>query len=197
MAVKKVAAREDQLTEFKFTEKNDLLAKLIIKKYPEGRTSSAVMPLLDLVQRQIKDNWIPIIALSYIAKFLNMKPNKVYEVASFYSMYNLAPVGKYFIQLCRTTPCWLCGSNNILNVCKNFLNIDLNETTDDSLFTLVEVECLGGCVNAPVIQINDDYYEDLTEESVISILKKLKNDEIPKTGPQVNRKCSEPIVIDN
>ena len=132
------------------------------------------MPLLDIAQEQM-GGWIPTVAMSCIANTLKISAIEVFEVASFYSMYNLAPVGKYLIQICRTTSCWLCGSEKILEACRNFLGIELGQTTADKLFTLLEVECLGACVDAPVIQINHDYYENLTEEKIVEILKKLRS----------------------
>jgi NADH dehydrogenase (ubiquinone) flavoprotein 2 len=158
------------------------------------------MPLLDLAQRQTADvgakadpvygGWIPRAAMDHIADVLGMAPIKVYEVASFYSMYNLAPVGKYLVQLCTTTPCQLCGSDDIVKACTSHLGTGLNETTPDGKFTLMEVECLGACVNAPMVQINDDYYEDLTATSMKEILDLLAEDMKPKIGSQKGRKAS-------
>ena len=176
---------------FAFTPENLAEAKKIIARYPEGRQASAVMPLLDIAQRQ-HDNWLPRAAMDHVAELLEMPRIRVYEVASFYTMYNLAPVGKYFLQVCTTTPCWLRKSGDIVDAVKAHLGIGMGETTADGLFTLIEVECLGACVNAPMIQINDDYYEDLTPESVVDILKALANGEQPKTGPQNGRRSSEP-----
>jgi len=154
---------------FEFTAENLAKAKAAINKYPAGCQQSAVMPLLDLAQRQ-HHNWIPRAAMDYIANMLGMPPIKVYEVATFYTMYNKQPVGKNLLQVCRTTPCWLRGSDEVTTACKNKLGIEIGETTADNKFTLVEVECLGACVNAPVVQINDDYYENLTPEKMESIL---------------------------
>lgn len=174
-----------------------------ISLYPKGRQQSAVMPLLDLAQRQVAEEgakaspvyggWIPRAAMDHIAELLGMAPIKVYEVASFYSMYNMAPVGKYLIQLCGTTPCWLCGSDDIAKVCKDHLGIGMGETTRDGKFTLIEVECLGACVNAPMVQINDDYYEDLTATSMKEVLDLLAEDMKPKIGSQKARKASMAI----
>jgi NADH-quinone oxidoreductase subunit E len=163
-------------TEFKFSDENMIKAHEILKKYPKGKERSAVMPLLYLAQEQ-NDNWIPTTAMDYVADLLSIPPMQVYEVANFYTMYNKKPVGKYLIQICRTTPCWLCGSNNIVKTCKKELGIDIGETTEDKLFTLIEVECLGACTAAPMMQINDDYYENLTEEKVVEILNKLKGND--------------------
>ena len=164
----------DRDMEFSFTDDNLRQAGAIIARYPAGKERSAIMPLLYLAQRQ-NDNWIPRSAMNYIANMISMQPMHVYEVASFYTMYNKKPVGKYLIQICRTTPCWLCNSDGVTNACKKELGIDIGETTGDGLFTLVEVECLGACVDAPIIQINDDYYDKLTEEGITEILKGLKH----------------------
>lgn len=185
---------------FVFSKKNQKTIKTIITKYPKGRQKSAVMPLLDLAQRQVAEEgakanppyggWIPRAAMDKIAEILDMPEVKVYEVCSFYSMYNMAPVGKYLIQACTTTPCWLCGSDEVVKTCKEKLGIGLNETTDDGMFTLMEVECLGACVNAPMAQINDDYYEDLNEKNMSEILDLLSEDMKPQTGSQKGRKGS-------
>ncbi len=177
---------------FEFTKENFTAAEHIIAKYPEGRERSAVMPLLDLAQRQ-HDNWLPVAAMDYIASILSMPPMRVYEVASFYTMYNMKPVGKHFVQICTTTPCWLRGSDNIVAAAKKYLGIGLNQTTEDGAFTLIEVECLGACSNAPMCQVNDDYYEDLDEDSTVAVLKALAEGQAPKTGSQIGRVSSEPI----
>ena len=182
----------NQPESFKFTAENLKKAQEIIAKYPKSKQHSAVMPLLDLAQRQ-HDNWLPKAAMDYIADFLEMSPIQIYEIATFYSMYNKQPVGKYLVQICRTTPCWLEGSDNITKVCKNKLGIDIGETTTDGTFTLVEVECLGACVNAPMMQINDDYYEDLDAASMEKILDDLVAGKKPKTGSYKGRHSSEPI----
>jgi len=143
----------------------------ILKKYPSER--SAIMPLLYLAQEQ-NDNWIPTAAMDHIAEILNLPKMYIYEVANFYTMYNKQPVGKYLIQVCRTTPCWLCGSDEIVKACKEKLNIDIGETSEDRQFTLVEVECLGACTAAPMCQINDDYYENLDKEKMAAIIDNLK-----------------------
>ena len=179
--------------EFQFTQENQVKVKEIIAKYPTGKQKSAVMPLLDLVQRQ-NNNFISKEIIEHIANLLEMPPIKVYEVASFYSMYNLKPVGKYLLQVCGTTPCMLCGAEDLIKVCKEKLGIDREETTDDQLFTLKEVECLGACVNAPMVQINDDYYEDLNPEIFAQILDDLKAGKPIKVGSQTGRKSSEPII---
>ncbi len=176
---------------FEFTKENLEIAKKIIAKYPKGKQQSAVMPLLDLAQRQ-NENWIPTAAMDCIANMLEMPFIKVYEVASFYTMYNKQPVGKHLIQVCRTTPCWLRGSDEVTSACKNRLGIDVGETTDDKKFTLVEVECLGACVNAPMVQINDDYYEDLNAESMTKVIDDLSRGIQPKSGSQTGRQASAP-----
>src|SRR5712671_5040750 len=150
----------DQPDSFEFTPENLDRAQAHIAKYPPGRQASAVLPLLDLAQRQM-GGWVPRAAMDYVGGLLGMAPIRVYEVATFYTMFNLKPVGKYLLQVCRTTPCWLRGSDKLTETCQRKLGIGLKETTADGKFTLVEVECLGTCVNAPVIQINDDFYEDL------------------------------------
>lgn len=176
---------------FSFTPENAEKAKAHIAKYPPGRQASAVLPLLDLAQRQ-NGGWVSREVMDYLAELLDMAPIRVYEVATFYSMLNLEPVGKYLVQLCRTTPCWLCGGNGIRDAAKEFLGIEVGGTTEDGLFTLVEVECLGACVNAPMVQINDDYYEDLTPSRMTEILAMLKRGEQPPTGPQTGRQTSAP-----
>ena len=159
---------------FSFNAENEMVAKKIIAKYPEGRAASALIPLLDLAQRQ-NDNWLSKSAIKYVAKFLEVSETTAFEVASFYTMFRLKPRGQYLIQMCRTTPCWLRGSDSLRDELKSHLEIDLEGTSKDNMFTLVEVECLGACVNAPVVQINDQYYEDLTSEKLISIIKTLRS----------------------
>ncbi|MCM1001525.1 MAG: NADH-quinone oxidoreductase subunit NuoE [Wolbachia endosymbiont of Melophagus ovinus] len=159
--------------QFSFTSENLRKAKKFIEMYPKGKEGSAVMPLLYLVQEQC--GWVPESAMRYVADMLHVPHIRVYEVASFYTMYNLKPVGKYLIQVCRTTPCWLCSSEEVLNTFKKKLGINIGETTKDNLFTLKEVECLGACVNAPVVQINDNFYENLTPEKVENIIAELSN----------------------
>ena len=192
-----------QPEDFDFQDQ-DMVAD-IFARYPKGREHSAIMPLLDLAQRQVAQTgpfgdlpngggWIPVAAMDKIAGMCGVAPIKVYEVATFYSMYNLEPVGKYLIQLCTTTPCWLCGSSDVVKACTDFLKIGMGQTTGDGYFTLMEVECLGACSNAPMMQVNDLYYEDLTAESMVKILRSLKRDEIPPSGPQNGRKGSMSIA---
>jgi NADH-quinone oxidoreductase subunit E len=180
----------EQPKEFAFTAENLEKANAIIAKYPPGRQQSAVMPLLDLAQRQ-HGGWLPRVAMDVVADMLSMPRIKAYEVATFYSMYNLKPVGKHFVQVCTTTPCWLVGSEGVVDACKKHLGIGLGETTKDGQFTLVEVECLGACVNAPMMQINDDYYEDLTPENTVAVLKALAEGKPVKTGSQTGRRGSQ------
>jgi len=171
---------------FFFTPENLAEAKRIAGKYPPGKHVSALLPLLDLAQRQ-NGNWLPSAAIAYVADLLEVPAIKAFEVATFYTMFNLEPVGKYLIQLCRTTPCWLAGGEAIAQACEVRLGIKTGETTPDGLFTIKEVECLGACVNAPVMQINDDYYEDLTPDTVVAIIDALARGEQPKVGSQTGR----------
>ncbi|MDR2831664.1 MAG: NADH-quinone oxidoreductase subunit NuoE [Rickettsiales bacterium] len=159
--------------QFSFTSKNLKKVKKFIEMYPKGKEGSAVMPLLYLVQEQC--GWVPESAMRYVADMLHIPHIRVYEAANFYTMYNLKPVGKYLVQVCRTTPCWLCNSEEVLNTFKKKLGINIGETTQDNLFTLKEVECLGACVNAPVVQINNDFYENLTPEKVENIITELSS----------------------
>ena len=176
---------------FSFTPESMARVKAIVAKYPPGRQASAVLPLLDLAQRQ-NGGWVSRAAMDYIAQVLDMAPIKVYEVATFYTMFNLKPVGRHLVQLCRTTPCWLRGSEELRHAAQQELGIGLKETTPDGLFTLVEVECLGACVNAPVAQINDDFYEDLSAESFRELLRALRRGEKPLIGSQTGRQTSCP-----
>lgn len=171
--------------EFRFSPENLERAKAHMAKYPEGRQASAVLPLLDLAQRQ-NGGWVSREAMAYIAEMLEMAEIRVYEVATFYTMVNLQPVGKYLIQLCRTTPCWLCGSNDLRDACQDVLGIDVGESTADGMFTLIEVECLGACVNAPMVQINDDFYEYLSVKRMKEVIAMLRRGEQPQTGRQTS-----------
>jgi NADH-quinone oxidoreductase E subunit len=177
---------------FEFNKENYQKAKEIIAKYPQNREKSAVMGLLDLAQRQ-NNGWLTREAMDYIASVINLAPIRVYEVATFYSMYNLKPVGKFLLQICTTTPCQLRGAEQIMAACKKHLGIELNETTIDEFFTIKEVECLGACVNAPIVQINDDYYEDLSADKIIEILQMLKEGRKVEIGSQTGRNASEPL----
>ena len=182
---------KNQPNTFEFTQENLDKAKNEIKKYPKKRKASAVMSLLYLVQNQNK-NWIPLAALKYVAKILDMPYIKVYEVATFYSMFNLSPVGKYFVQICTTTPCMIRGAKKITDICKKNISQNQNELSKNNLCSWTEVECLGACVNAPMMQINNDYFEDLDESKTEEIIKKLLHDEFPKPGSAINRKSNAP-----
>jgi len=176
---------------FAFNAENAERAKKIMARYPEGREASAVIGLLDLAQRQ-SGGWLPRAAMDHVAKTLDMAPIRVYEVATFYTMFNLKPVGKFHLQLCRTTPCWLRGSDALKHACEKKLGIGLKQVTPDGLFSMVEVECLGACVNAPVIQINDDFYEDLDPQRLEALLDALARGETTKIGSQTGRQGSAP-----
>ena len=182
--------------DFQCMDVNVLKAREIIARYPEGRQQSAVIPLLDLAQRQVgfetrTQGWLPIPVMELVAAELDMPPVRVMEVASFYTMFNLAPVGRFHVQVCGTTPCMLAGSDDVFAACKK-RGLRKGHTTDDGLFTLTEVECLGACANAPMVQINDDNYEDLTEASMKAILDALAMGQTPKPGPQIDRQTSCP-----
>ena len=187
-----VGQEDYQPDNFEFAPATMEMAQAEIAKYPAIRKASAVMPLLDLAQRQ-NYGWLPRAAMDYVAGLLEMPPIKVYEVATFYTMYNLKPVGRLHVQVCTNLPCWLRGSDHVVDACKQKLGIGFGETTADGNFTLTEVECLGACVNAPMLQINDDYYEDLDATSTKSILTQLELGEKPKPGSQIGRKSCEPI----
>ena len=189
MSLKKIS--KDQPEKFEFNDKNIELAKKMINNYPEGKQQSAVMSLLYLAQRQ-NNNWIPLAAMKYIAKFLNMPYIKVYEVATFYSMYNLSPVGKFFYQVCTTTPCMLRGAYKLVDVCKEKISSKENEISSDGNSSWMEVECLGACINAPMIQINDEYYEDLDEKKLENIIEQTVKGKTPKPGSYRGRVNSEP-----
>ena len=176
---------------FEWSETNFLKVKKIIEKYPSGRKQSAVIPLLDLAQRQNK-GWLNKKALEKVAETLSMSFIRVLEVATFYSMFNLKPIGKNYIQICRTTPCWLRGSDKLLNIAKAVTGCSLGETSKDKKFTVVEVECLGACCNAPMVQINDDYFEDLNEDNFKRLLINLNDDKEISKGSQIGRLSSNP-----
>ena len=178
---------------FAFTPENRAKADAMIAKYPAGCQASAVLPLLDLAQRQ-NDGWISQAVMEHVAELLDMASIRVYEVATFYTMLNLEPVGRYHVQLCRTTPCWLRGSDALRDACREELGIGLGGTTEDGLFTLTEVECLGACVNAPMVQINDHFYEDLDPARMKEILRALRAGSAPEPGPQTGRQTSAPAA---
>ena len=192
MSFKKIS--KNQPNNFEFNTNSKKLADNIMKNYPIGKQKSAVMALLYIAQRQ-NENWIPLSAMKYIAKYLNIPYIKVYEVATFYSMYNLSPVGKYFIQVCTTTPCMIRGAYKIVEACKEKISEKENEITSDGKCSWVEVECLGACVNAPMMQINDDYFEDLDKEKTEKIIDQILKGQIPKPGSYKGRKNSEPENI--
>jgi len=189
MNIKKIS--KEQPDTFEFNNKNLESAKKMILNYPEGKQQSAVMALLYLAQRQ-NDNWIPLVAIKYIAKFLDMPYIQVYEVATFYTMYNLAPVGKYFFQICTTTPCMIREAYKLVDVCKKKISKKEGEISKDGKSSWIEVECLGACVNAPMLQINDDYFEDLDSEKLEKIINKINKNETPKAGSYRGRVNSEP-----
>ena len=189
MAVKKISKVQPE--KFEFSKKNKETADSIIKNYPSEKQQSAVMALLYLAQKQ-NDNWIPLSAMKYIAKYLDMPYIKVYEVATFYSMYNLTPVGKYFFQVCTTTPCMLRGAYSLVDVCKRKISEEENCLSEDGKTSWLEVECLGACVNAPMLQLNEDYYEDLDPTKLEQIIDKISNNEVPQPGSYRGRLSSEP-----
>jgi NADH-quinone oxidoreductase subunit E len=181
---------------FAWTDANEAQAKTIVGRYPPGRQHSAIIPLLDLAQRQVGEEtktqgWLPIPVIEYVAAHLTMPYMRAYEVATFYTMFNLAPVGRYHVQVCGTTPCMLRGSDDVFAACVA-RGMKKGQTTADGLFTLSEVECLGACANAPMMQINDDNYEDLTFETTTALLEALAKGATPKPGPQVDRQTSSP-----
>ena len=190
MSVKKI--HKEQPETFEFNDKSMEAANKIVSNYPDGKQQSAVMALLYIAQRQ-NDNWIPLQAMKYIAKFLDMPYIKVYEVATFYSMYNLSPVGKYFFQVCTTTPCMLRGAYDLVKVCKNKISEKENVLSEDGKISWMEVECLGACVNAPMMQVNEDYYEDLNDKKLEEIIETIYQNKIPKPGSYSGRINTEPV----
>lgn len=195
-----IAPDSEQPKSFEFLKKNEKVIKDILSRYPKGRQKSAIMPLLDLAQRQMAETvkkgggWIPRAAMDEIARICDVAPMKVYEVATFYSMYNLRPVGKFNVQCCTTTPCWLRGSSDIVKTAEKTLGIKMGQTTADQTFTLTEVECMGACSNAPMVQVNDDYFEDLTVETMQNLLDALAKGKPTKSGPQNGRVGSMSIA---
>ena len=190
MSIKKI--HKEQPETFKFNDKSMEVANKIVSNYPDGKQQSAVMALLYIAQRQ-NGNWIPLQAMKYIAKFLEMPYIKVYEVATFYSMYNLSPVGKYFFQICTTTPCMIRGAYDLVKVCKNKISEKENVLSEDGKISWMEVECLGACVNAPMMQVNDDYYEDLNDKKLEEIIETIYQNKIPKPGSYSGRINTEPV----
>ena len=189
MSLKRPA--KDQPQTFEFSHSSLEAVKAVIAKYPKGKQQSAVMALLYIAQRQ-NNNWIPLAAMKCIAQFLHMPYIKVYEVATFYSMYNLSPVGKFFIQVCTTTPCMIRGASKLVEACKEKISENESELLKDKNCSWMEVECLGACVNAPMMQINDDYYEDLDKEKTLEILDKILKGETPTPGSYRGRLSNEP-----
>jgi len=183
----------EQPESFEFTPENLERARGHIGKYPPGRQQSAVLPLLHLAQVQ-SGGWLPRAAMNRVAEMLDMAPIRVYEVGTFYTMYNLRPVGRHLLQVCTTTPCWLRGSDEVVAACKRKLGIPVGGSTDDGLFTLIEVECLGGCVNAPIVQVNDDFYEDLDGQSTEVLLDALRAGMPPPPGSVIGRQGSAPVT---
>lgn len=182
---------------FAFDAESMALVEMHIAKYPAGRQASAVLPLLDLAQRQLGrltgSAWVPVAAMDEIGRILDMPPIRVYEVCTFYLMFNTAPVGRFHLQLCTTTPCWLRGSDDIVKACRDFTGIQgWKENSADGLFTMTEVECVGACVNAPVLQVNDGFYEDMDADRTTALLEALKRGEIPQPGSMTGRQTSAP-----
>ena len=182
---------------FSFDAESEARIAVILAKYPPGKQASAVLPLLNLAQRQMGrvtgSAWVPLVAMHEIARRLEIPPIRVYEVATFYAMFNTAPVGKYHLQVCTTTPCWLRGSDDVVHACRRATGItEWKETSADGLFTMTEVECLGACVNAPILQVNDDFYEDMDAESTERLLEALKRGEAPPPGSMKGRQTSAP-----
>ena len=181
---------------FAWSDENQVKANEILGRYPKGREQSASIPFLDLAQRQVgaeteTQGWLPVPVIEFVARAIGVPYMRVYEVATFYTMFNLAPVGRYHVQVCGTTPCMLAGSDDVLAACKN-RGLVKGGTTPDGLFTLTEVECLGACVNAPILQVDDDYYEDLTYETTVQLIEALKRGERPKPGSAIGRQTSAP-----
>ena len=182
-----------KVASFAFSAANLEKAKALMAQYPAGRQASAVIALLYIAQEQA-GGWLPRVAMDYVAQLLEMAPIRVYEVASFYTMFNLKPVGKHHLQVCTTTPCWLRGSDAVLKACQDAAHCDVGEVSADGLFSIVEVECLGACVNAPMLQINNsEFYEDLDANSTRALIESLRRGEVPESGPQVDRQTSAPI----
>lgn len=183
---------------FAFDAASETEVQKFIARYPDGKQASAVIPLLYVVQRQMGRStgsaWVPRVAMDVVAARLSMPPIRVYEVATFYFMFNMKPIGRYHLQVCGTTPCWLRGSDDVLRACKDAGHLKgYGDTSADGLFTLTEVECLGGCVNAPILAVDDDYHEDLTYEATVALIEKLKRGERPQPGSAIGRQTSAPV----
>jgi len=191
-----VSTHHEEPASFAFDAESEAKIATILKRYPEGKQASAVIPLLYVVQkqmgRQTGSAWVPRVAMDVVAERLGMPPIRVYEVATFYFMFNTRPIGKYHLQICGTTPCWLRGSDEVLRACKDAGGLKgYGDTSGDGLFTLTEMECMGACVNAPMIAVDDDYYEDLDYESTVKLIEALKRGERPKPGSAIGRRSSE------
>lgn len=185
-------------TSFEFDAESEAQIAKILPRYPAGRQASAVMPLLYVAQKQMGrltgSAWVPRVAMDVIGARLGMAPMRVYEVATFYFIYNTKPIGRFHLQVCGTTPCWLRGSDDVLRACKDAGALKgYGDTSADGNFTLTEVECLGGCVNAPILQVDDDYYEDMDYESTVKLIEALKRGERPKPGSVIGRQTSAPV----
>ena len=186
-----------QPTHFAFDVESQVAIERHIAKYPPGKQASAVLPLLDLAQRQMGRSsgsaWVPVAAMDEIARVLAMPPIRVYEVATFYLMFNTAPVGKFHLQLCTTTPCWLRGSDEVVRACREATGLaGWKENSADGMFTMTEVECVGACVNAPILQVNDDFYEDMDAARTLALIAALKRGEVPTPGSMTGRQTSAP-----
>jgi NADH-quinone oxidoreductase subunit E len=190
--------KHEEPTSFAFDAESEAKIETILRRYPAGKQASAVIPLLYLAQRQMGrvtgSAWVPRVAMDVIAERLGMPPMRVYEVATFYFMFNTKPIGRFHLQVCGTTPCWLRGSDEVLRACKEAGALKgYGDTSEDGLFTLTEVECLGGCVNAPILQVDDDYHEDMDYESTVRLIEALKRGERPPPGSAIGRQGSAPI----
>jgi NADH-quinone oxidoreductase subunit E len=182
---------------FSFDAESNAAIETIVKRYPPGKQASAVIPLLYVVQRQMQRQtgsaWVPNKGMDAVAERLGMAPIRVYEVATFYFMFNMKPIGKYHLQVCGTTPCWLRGSDEVTRACKDAAHVaGFGQTSADGMFTMTEVECLGGCVNAPILQVDDDYYEDMDYESTVKLIEALRRGERPAPGSAIGRQTSAP-----
>lgn len=191
------AQHHEEPKSFAFDAESVAQIDKIVARYPEGKQASAVIPLLYVAQkqmgRQTGSGWVPRVAMDAVAVRLSMAPIRVYEVATFYFMFNTKPIGRFHLQVCGTTPCWLRGSDEVLRACKDAGHLKgYGDSSEDGLFTLTEVECLGACVNAPILQVDDDYYEDLTYETTVQLIEALKRGERPKPGSVIGRQTSAP-----
>ena len=187
---------QEQPTHFAFDADSEAQIAKIVARYPAGKQASAVIPLLYVAQRQMGrltgSAWVPRVAMDVIGERLSMPPIRVYEVATFYFMFNMKPIGRFHLQLCGTTPCMLRGSDDVMRACHDAAHVKVGQTSEDGLFTLTEVECLGACVNAPVLQVDDDYYEDLDYDRTVALIEALKRGERPKPGSTIGRQTSAP-----